>query len=327
MSLLAAAVVALPPRPLRAQEQPLSNIPGVFSEVGFGVRPAGMGQAFTAVANDANAFLTNPAGMLQGRRSAFTANYVELFGIVPAGYFGLLQPMNDRYALGAGFQFVGDDALMENTAGISISFSPPNLPIGGNEIYFDQMAFGITLKGRWASFGNNADGGDGRVTGSGSGYSIDFGYMFLVNKNLTLGLMVRDVLNSFSWNSSVSGKYDERVPTRLRFGAAFKVDELTLAFDLRKNLYDDTANRAYFGAERSFFGSLMLRMGFSNNLGTSDLNRRWSFGASLAQGLFENYLVRFNTAYGWENIDSKFRFGLDIDWGRPKRKPPKGRMY
>ena len=62
--------------------QGVSNIPGSFSESGFGVRPSGMGQAYTAISNDANAFLTNPAGLLLGTRKSFTANYAELFGLV-----------------------------------------------------------------------------------------------------------------------------------------------------------------------------------------------------------------------------------------------------
>lgn len=40
--------------PLSSQE--LSNIPGAFSEAGFGVRPSGMGQAFTSILDDNNLF-------------------------------------------------------------------------------------------------------------------------------------------------------------------------------------------------------------------------------------------------------------------------------
>ncbi len=322
LALLASLIVVVP-----AQAQLLSNIPGVFAETGFGVRPAGMGEAFTAISDDANAFITNPAGLLRGRRASVTANYARLFGLVPSGYFGMLYPLSERYSVGAGFQFVGDDALTENTAGLSVAFTPPNLPLGGNEVYFDQMSFGVSLKGRWASFGNNPEGGDNRITGTGVGYSVDFGYLFLLNQHLSLGVMIRDLLNSFNWDSSVSGDYSESVPATLRIGAAYRVDELTLSFDLRKNLHDDTANRAYFGAERTFLNMLILRAGFSNNLGTSDLNRRWSFGASLTRGIFQRYSVRVNTAYRVGNVENLFRFGLDIDWGRPKKPASKGRMY
>ncbi|MCZ6820816.1 MAG: hypothetical protein O7G31_15205 [Calditrichaeota bacterium] len=151
-----------------------------------------MGQAYTAISNDANAFLTNPAGLLLGTRKSFTANYAELFGLIPSGYFGLLYPLSQTFAVGGGFLFLGDEALMENTLGVSFAFTFKNIPFGKNEIYFDQMAFGITVKGRWASFGNNPNGGENQVSGNGKGFAVDFGYMLYVNKNLRLGIMLRD---------------------------------------------------------------------------------------------------------------------------------------
>lgn len=312
--------------PQEGGSQGLSNIPGAFSEAGFGVRPSGMGQAFTAIANDANAFLTNPAGLLLGTRANFTANYAKLFGLIPSSYVGLLYPLGKNYAAGAGVLYLGDEALGEYTVGVSFAYTPPNLPIGQNEIYFDQMSFGITIKGRWATFGNNADGGENRVTGSGSGFSIDLGYILYTNANLSLGIMLRDIVNSFRWKSSVQGSYTEGVPATLRIGGAYDLDGILVAFDLRKALHDDTANRAYIGIEKSAFRVLKLRAGFSNNLGTADLNRRWSFGLTLLQQIMDNYTIGMNAAYRVGSIENLFRFGLDVSWGKEKSRP-KGRTY
>lgn len=306
--------------------QSLSNIPAAFSEAGFGVRTSGMGQAYTALSNDASAFLTNPAGLLLGSRPSVTANYANLFGLVPSSYFGLLYPLSPRYSVGAGFLFVGDDALSEYTFGLSLALTLPNIPIGNKEIYLDQMSFGITIKSRWASFGNNPDGGFDQVTGSGSGFSIDLGYILYTNQHLRLGVVVRDVLNRFRWDSSVSGKYTESVPATVRFGGAYNLDGLTIAFDLRKALHDDTSNRLYLGAEKLVIESLVLRAGFSNNLGTADLNRRWSFGMSFLRGVTAKYTVGMSAAYRIGNIENLVRFGLDLYWGTPK-KHTKGRIY
>lgn len=306
--------------------QQLSNIPGAFSEAGFGVRPSGMGEAYAALSNDANAFLTNPAGLLLGTRPNFTANYANLFGLVPSSYVGLLHPLAKNYALGGGFLFIGDDALSEYTLGVSFAYTPPNIPIGGNEIYFDQMSFGITLKGRWASFGNNDDGGENRVTGSGGGFGIDLGYIIFLDRNLSLGVVLRDLINTFHWNSSISGEYPEGVPATLRVGGAYNLDGLTIAFDLRKSLHDDTDNRAHIGVEKIFFDTVVLRAGFSNNLGTADLNRRWTFGMTFLQGISENYKVGISAAYRVGNVENQVRFGLDLSWGKPKLRPL-GRVY
>ncbi|RMF67839.1 MAG: hypothetical protein D6743_04270 [Calditrichaeota bacterium] len=306
--------------------QGTSNIPGAFSEAGFGVRPSGMGGAFTAISNDGNAFLTNPAGFLLGSRPSFMANYAKLFGLVPSGYFGLLYPLSKRYAMGAGFLFLGDDALSEYTLGVSLAFTFPNLPVGKNEIYFDQMSFGVTLKGRWASFGNNPDGGENQVTGSGAGFGVDLGYILYVNANLSLGVMLRDAINTFRWDSSTRGSYTEGVPATLKLGGAYRLNGTTIAFDFRKALHSDTANRAYVGIEKSFFEMVVLRAGFSNNLGTGDLNRRWSFGMTLLQGMFENYTLGINAAYRVGNIENLLRFGLHLEWGSPKAMT-RGRVY
>lgn len=306
--------------------QELSNLPGAFSESGFGVRPSGMGEAYAALSNDAHAFLTNPAGLLLGSRPNFTANYANLFGLVPSSYLGLLYPLGKNYSIGSGFLYIGDDALSEYTLGVSLAYTPPNIPIGNNEIYFDQMSFGITVKGRWTSFGNNSDGGENRVTGSGSGFGIDFGYIVFVDRNLSLGVVIRDLINTFHWNSSVSGEYSEGVPATLRLGGAYNLDGLTIAFDLRKALHDDTDNRAHIGVEKMFFDTVVLRAGFSNNLGTADLNRRWSFGMTFLRGLTENYTVGISAAYRVGNIENLVRFGLDLSWGQPKSRP-QGRVY
>lgn len=312
---------------VQAQAQELSNIPGAFSEAGFGVRPSGMGQAYTAISDDANAFLTNPAGLIRGLRPNFTADYAKLFGLVPSGYCGLLHPLNRYYSIGGGYLFIGDDALMENTLGVSFAATFPNMQFGSSEIYFDQMSFGITLKGRWSSFGNNPNGSENQVSGSGSGYSIDFGYQIFVDEHLTLGFVLRDFINNFSWDSSASGKYNENVPTTLRLGGAYQLNGITIAFDLKKNLHDDTANRAYFGIEKTLLDMLVLRTGFSNNLGTSDLNRRWAFGFTLLRGVFEDYTVGINSAYRVSDVENLFHFGLDFSWGPGKSVPPAGRMY
>ena len=310
----------------RLSSQGVSNLPGAFSEAILGVRPSGMGQAYTAISNDANAFLTNPAGFLLAARPNFTANYAKLFGLIPSSYLGLVHPLGKTSALGAGFLYLGDEALSEYTLGVSFAFTLPNLPIGHHELYFDQMSFGVTVKGRWTSFGNNPDGGVDRVTGSGRGFGIDLGYIFLVNANLSLGLAVRDLVNTFQWDSSEKGKYSEGVPATLRLGGAYNLDGIVLAFDLRKALHDDISDRTYIGVEKEVLPTVFLRGGFSNNIGTADLNRRWSFGMSFLRGVMADYTVGINAAYNAGGIDNRLQFGLDFFWGTPKQRP-RGRVY
>lgn len=52
---------------------------GAFQDVDWGARPVGMGGAFTAIADDANAPLYNPAGLVQVQWHEVSAMYSRLF--------------------------------------------------------------------------------------------------------------------------------------------------------------------------------------------------------------------------------------------------------
>src|SRR5215467_15040209 len=50
-----------------------------FEDTGWGARPVGMGGAFTAIADDSNAPLYNPAGLVQVQWNEVSAMYSRLF--------------------------------------------------------------------------------------------------------------------------------------------------------------------------------------------------------------------------------------------------------
>src|SRR4051812_4313642 len=50
-----------------------------FLDDGWGARPIGMGGAFTAIADDSNAPLYNPAGIVQVQWNEVSAMYAQLF--------------------------------------------------------------------------------------------------------------------------------------------------------------------------------------------------------------------------------------------------------
>src|ERR1017187_10395394 len=50
-----------------------------FLDDGWGARPVGMGGAFTAIADDSNAPLYNPAGIVQVQWNELSAMYSQLF--------------------------------------------------------------------------------------------------------------------------------------------------------------------------------------------------------------------------------------------------------
>src|SRR5476649_1520563 len=57
----------------------LSKAEAAFLDDGWGARPVGMGGAFTAIADDSNAPLYNPAGIVQVQWNEMSAMYARLF--------------------------------------------------------------------------------------------------------------------------------------------------------------------------------------------------------------------------------------------------------
>src|SRR5882724_3034356 len=56
-----------------------SSAQAAFVDTGWGARPVGMGGAFTAIADDSNAPLYNPAGLVQVQWNELSAMYSRLF--------------------------------------------------------------------------------------------------------------------------------------------------------------------------------------------------------------------------------------------------------
>src|SRR5207302_9163172 len=56
-----------------------SALDAAFLDAGWGARPVGMGGAFTAIADDSNAPLYNPAGLVQVQWNEVSAMYSRLF--------------------------------------------------------------------------------------------------------------------------------------------------------------------------------------------------------------------------------------------------------
>jgi hypothetical protein len=96
---------------------------GAFEEEGWGVRPIGMGEAFTAVADDSNGPMYNPAGaaLMQKREATFMSSklFTGLQGVeIGQNYFSYIEPLGKAYGtLGITWASLDSPALYrEDTA-------------------------------------------------------------------------------------------------------------------------------------------------------------------------------------------------------------------
>jgi outer membrane protein OmpA-like peptidoglycan-associated protein len=309
----------------------LSNIPGAFVDVGYGVRPMGMGGAFTAVSDDPNAAFWNPAGMLKAPHPGVSLMYTKQMNLIPYYFTSFQMKFAETHAMGASLMYNGDDLYNEFSFIGSYAYQ-----LGYNFMKpFKKLYLGASVLYRHVGFGNNNDGGIGQVTGSADGYGFNFGMMWEVTKSISFAAVWKDFADEMQWSSQAtdldySTSYSEDIPSMLTLATAIKPDkDMTIGLDYQKSIRLDTYDRIAFGVEREFFRFLIPRFGVSQNIFApkDEQNQHLTVGLGIEPEFAESSLgVAFNFAYQFTDINPTLRFGIDLDWGIKHEKPlpPRG---
>lgn len=114
-------VLFVSPLSLKAQ---VVNGPGTtsvdFEKIGMGARAAGMGDAFTAVADDATAMYWNPAGLVLARGTEFSLTHSVWLQGISDEYFAFTQNLKRDGAFGGALEYLGTGTFagsLENADG------------------------------------------------------------------------------------------------------------------------------------------------------------------------------------------------------------------
>lgn len=272
----------------------ISSLPAqIMNQIYVGSRPIGMGGAFSAVANDANAIYWNPAGLPLLQRQELTTMYGNLFGSklgFTNTYLGYVFPLKEKHALGVDWYHFG--------------FSDTELGYKQNKL---SLSYGIR-PWRFFSAGLNLKMVDTDMTldknsiGKSRGYGLDFGLMFYPLSRVQIAFMGQDLTGtSVSYDNGVS---EEIFPRNYRFGAAFLPFEgTTFAVDI-----DD---RLHVGAEYIPFSMMALRAGFQRTIrhvGNYTRKNIYAGGAG-----FKWKFLRLDYVYEYDpDLPSTHRFSLSF---------------
>ncbi len=254
-----------------------------FEDLGFGARAPGMGDAFTAVADDVSSVYYNPAGLADLERPKALASHSILYsGLsdgsslgLSAGAFSTPLASGRGGTLGALWQqFSLSGIYYERTMQVSWGYRFPKrtkyekLSVGASVKY---LSHGFTRLDETYNAVENAVSQNGATDpvlagqNSATGLDADLGALYRLNKRWTLGAALQNALQA-----DVGFSDADKVPMKTRIGASFKSLWLVLSADAKfQKAADGTMDKQVsVGAEKIF-----------PSLDRGDLGVRASLGA------------------------------------------------
>jgi len=239
------------------------SVHGAFEFLDVGARPAAMGGAFCAVADDAHALHYNAAGMgqLQGRRaSVSTCQYFGLAG--PSMHNISLLQSASWGVLGLEVQRFGQDLYRETALGLSFGRS-----------LLEALSLGISLRGLQLAISGY---------GSAQTFGLDLGFLAAMTPRFRWGVWV------YNLNNGRLGRSRQEMPQVFIMGFAYRPDsKLLLSADLLLDIADCSVEKlargAYpvelrLGQESRLWNPVALRLGLQTR------PTRFSAGLGLEAG-------------------------------------------
>ncbi len=185
-----------------------------FLKLAVGGRAAAMGEAFTAVADDATALYWNPAALLQIPSKSFSIMHALYFDSSYFDYLGYGQKLGENGAVGAAYQYYtpGDIDKTDVTGANIGSFKPADQALSlGYAHRFNGWGAGLSLKSVKS-----------KIVNSDSTLSADVGFLTpsYMEDKLKFGLTGRNLFGSLKYRTE-----SEDLPSEYRLGSSYKISE------------------------------------------------------------------------------------------------------
>lgn len=281
---------------------------GAFLETGMGPRAAGMGGAFSALADDSSAPFWNPAGLIRSQGQGLLASLQPLS--LDRRQQGLAYALNMRNELAFGF------AWQHAGAGQLVARAADGTPLGriedGENAYYvavaralgRRVALGLGLKALRHTIDTPQTG---TSTGKGSGF--DLGVQVYLEKRLTLAATLRNVKGGLDWKvnraSAQTSNTTDDLSADVGVGLAYRPwTALVLAAEGHRS---DAESYLNLGGEWQASPLLTLRAGV-NRLGSEGAAP--SFGLSLRPMRRDH--LQFHYAYTADDLGAGNRVNAGL---------------
>ena len=244
-----------------------------FNDIGVGARPLGMGGAFVALADDANAASYNVAGLGYIDAAHFSMTTAQRFkGLVNYNHIGGVLPLGSVGSFGASIGILGEDSEVYKEQTIAISYA---------KTISQKVALGLNLK----SFSTRFDESNESVSAHLKNNSQFFAHTSAVDFTFDLGMMASPVTgltvglsaeNLFPADVSISKVGQDLVPRNIRVGLAYRLgtiaattkqealrEVLKSGIGLFEIVFRDGARHSHIGAELWLNKMIAVRTGYS----------------------------------------------------------------
>jgi tetratricopeptide (TPR) repeat protein len=284
-------------------------------DLGFGARAMGMGNAFTALADDPTAVYWNPAGLDYIYQQSVTLFHASLYYGTSYDFLGYAYPTLDLGTFAVGIARFGTGGVQQTGNDIGQEF----IGTFSYEVYQGYFSYGIKLP--W----NVAGGISIKVQRSAWSGLVGYGRTVGVGVGMDLGFLYRPAFSLSpylrDWSFGINfenlfppqiqeGGETDILPRVFRFGIMRKIpffgegNSLNVLLDLDKSTDTDLA--VNFGTEYSFMDMGRVRLGY----GYSGI----AFGAGVQYKMFQ-----VDYAYGNPSsdglLDPIHRVSLTVNFG------------
>jgi hypothetical protein len=301
-----------------------------FLTVGVGARAQAMGNAFTAVANDASAMFWNVGGMAQLDQNEILFNHSSWIADITYNYGGVVIPVSGLGNFGIGVMNINygefEQTTENNPQGTGVMFTAKSL--AANISFARKLTdkFMIGFSGKYVQesiFNSRADG-----------MAVDVGFLYETPfPGLTLGMSISnfgtkmhmsgdDLLVKVDIDQTISGNNDQinsrietgsyDLPLLFRFGLAYELLQtenntiIIVADALHPN---DNYESVNLGMEYQLLNLIAFRAGYSS-LFLEDSEEGLTLGGGL---LLDKYGIRIDYAYeSFGNLKSIQKYTLCI---------------
>ncbi|MBU0699957.1 PorV/PorQ family protein [bacterium] len=275
--LMALACVLLSVMAAHAEISPGKN--GVaFLKVGVGARAIGMGEGFSAIADDTSAIYYNPAGLVHISTPCISTSYNQWIGGLMNGAITYVNPCFKQSAIGISAVYLGTNGIprydTKDSATSSGVYKAYDMSLNCTyAFHFTRgISFGINVKGISEKIDNEEMGG----------FAVDFGQLYHTPiDGLSLSSVVQNVGPAMMFKDAAS-----KLPTCYKLGIAYRFPDYPLLIGCDWTKPSDNKLKINAGFECKMMNTLAIRGGFDSQL-FEDLNGGLNLGFGFPLGPYE----------------------------------------